>query len=157
MGTLFDGIEEKVGTFAAIHCSKKICYGLAKAANGGYQAIEEMGAGRLNIFAKEWDAEITAPARFQAFKNLLTDCFQRDESDSDESKADIEELNHLVKTIRPALATGNGSEAATQLFALFRKRPFWKLHRRELWRDAEKSINELLSERVHTMADAAAR
>ncbi len=42
MGTLFEGIDGKEGSFAAIHCHKNICYSLAKAAHGGYQAIEEI-------------------------------------------------------------------------------------------------------------------
>lgn len=52
MGVLFDGIDAKEGSFAAIHCNKGLCYKLASAANGGYQAIEEVAANRQPGSAK---------------------------------------------------------------------------------------------------------
>jgi UvrD/REP helicase N-terminal domain len=51
LAVLFEGIDGKEGSFAAIHCNKTICYRLAKAAGGGYQAIEEIAAVRLREFA----------------------------------------------------------------------------------------------------------
>src|SRR3546814_12782259 len=46
MGTLFEGIDGNDGSFAAIHCNKTICYRLAKAANGGYQANHKSDGSR---------------------------------------------------------------------------------------------------------------
>jgi hypothetical protein len=40
MGAFFDHLEGKDGSVAAIHCNKGLCYKLASAAAGGYQAIE---------------------------------------------------------------------------------------------------------------------
>ena len=77
MGTLFEGIDGKEGSIAAIHCNKKICYGLAKAANGGYQAIEEVAANRLRVFANAWDRTADARTRVEAFIGLSNDCFRK--------------------------------------------------------------------------------
>lgn len=156
MATLFEGIDGKEGSFAAIHCNKRICYGLAKAANGGYQAIEEVAAGRLNEFANEWDRTTGANGRLLAITGLLTDCFQQkvlvegEIIDPDEA-----EMNAALSEIEAALGVGNGAEAATQFLGLFRKRPRWKLYRSELWRDAERAASELAAGRAKTMVDAA--
>jgi len=52
MPFLFDSIDGKEGSVAGIHCSKGVCYKLAKATRGRYQAIEEIAAGRLHQFAE---------------------------------------------------------------------------------------------------------
>lgn len=77
MGTLFEGIDGKDGSFAAIHCNKTICYRLAKAANGGYQAIEEIAANRLRDFASAWDRATDGAGRLRAFTALIEDCFHK--------------------------------------------------------------------------------
>src|SRR3546814_2943352 len=77
MGTLFEGIDGKDGSFAAIHCNKTICYRLAKAANGGYQAIEEIAANRLRDFASAWDRATDSAGRLRAFTALIEDCFHK--------------------------------------------------------------------------------
>jgi len=77
LATLFEGIDGKNGTFAAIHCNKTICYRLAKAASGGYQAIEEIAANRLCEFADSWDQAVDADGRLRAIARLLNDCFNK--------------------------------------------------------------------------------
>src|SRR3546814_5257756 len=77
MGTLFEGIDGKDGSFAAIHCNKTICYRLAKAANGGYQAIEEIAANRLRDFASAWDRATDSAGRLRAFTALIEDYFHK--------------------------------------------------------------------------------
>jgi hypothetical protein len=57
MAALFESIDGKDGSSAAIHCRKGVCYRLARASGGGFQAIEEIAAGRLRQFA----ANGTAP------------------------------------------------------------------------------------------------
>jgi DNA helicase-2/ATP-dependent DNA helicase PcrA len=68
MGTLFDGSDGREGSFAAINCNKTICYRLASAANGGYQAIEEVAANRLSQLAGEWDRAADGEERSGPFK-----------------------------------------------------------------------------------------
>lgn len=155
MATLFEGIDGKEGSFAAIHCNKRICYGLAKAASGGYQAIEEVAAGRLNEFASAWDRSTTADRRFQAIIGLLSDCFQqKDLAEGETVDPDEAEINSALSEIEAGLGVGNGAEAAGQFLRLFRKRPRWKLYRSELWRDAERAVSEFAAGRASTMSDA---
>jgi hypothetical protein len=158
MATLFEGLDGKEGSFAAIHCNKRVCYGLAKAASGGYQAIEEIAANRLNEFASAWDRAKTSAARQLALTSLLADCFQhKDLAEGETVDPDEAEMNAALSEIEVGLGMGNGAGAgaAAQFFGLFRKRPRWKLHRSELWRDAERAVNELGAGRAETMADAA--
>ncbi|KAF0101154.1 MAG: Uncharacterized protein FD187_350 [bacterium] len=156
MTTLFDGIDGKEGSFAAIHCNKRICYGLAKAASGGYQAIEEVAAGRLNEFANAWDRASTANLRLRAITNLLADCFQqKDLAEGETVDPDEAEMNVALNDIEAGLGVGNGVDAAAQFLRLFRKRPRWKLYRSELWRDAERAVTEVAAGRAETMVVAA--
>jgi len=156
MTTLFDGIDGKEGSFAAIHCNKRICYGLAKAASGGYQAIEEVAAGRLNEFANAWDRASTANLRLRAITNLLADCFQqKDLAEGETVDPDEAEMNMALNDIEAGLGVGNGVDAAAQFLRLFRNRPRWKLYRSELWRDAERAVTEVAAGRAETMVVAA--
>src|SRR3546814_2334854 len=72
---LFDHREGKEGSIAAIHCNKGLCYRLASAAAGGYQAIEEIAANRLSEFAVAWDHDTTAASRQNAIVRLQNDSF----------------------------------------------------------------------------------
>ncbi|CAG2158321.1 hypothetical protein LMG31506_06328 [Cupriavidus yeoncheonensis] len=155
MGILFDGLADKDGSFAAIHCNKTICYRLAKAANGGYQAIEEIAANRLREFALAWDRTIDGNGRLRAFTGLINDCFHKRPIVEGEA-ADPEDaaIQHALRDLVPALAKASGAEAVAQMFALSRKRPRWKLYRNELWRDAERAALEVAAGRAETMAVA---
>jgi hypothetical protein len=155
MGTLFDGIEGKEGSFAAIHCRKGMCYQLARASGGGYQAIEEIAAGRLRQFAQAWDGANDASSRHRAITTLLHDCFhERQVVAADAGDPEDPEVTVTLQGLLPALATGNGAEAAAQILALSRKRPRWRLFRSELWRDAERAIAELAAGRADNMVAA---
>ncbi|CAM5524851.1 hypothetical protein TMEC54S_00150 [Thauera mechernichensis] len=155
MGTLFEGLDGKDGSFAAIHCNKTICYRLAKAANGGYQAIEEVAANRLRGFASAWDRAGDERARVQAFIDLSNDCFHK-KAPVDGEAPDPEDavVQQAMRDLVPTVGEGNGAEALAQLFSLARKRPRWKLYRNELWRDAERAANEVATDRAETMAAA---
>lgn len=158
MGALFDGIDEKEGSFAAIHCNKRICYGLAKAAGGGYQAIEEIAANTLRQFAETWDRATDGSARHKALLWLISECFHhKTTAAGEEVDPEAEAVEAALNAISPALALGNGIEAAIQLLAMSRRRPRWKLYRSELWRDAERAAAEIAAGRSENMVDAAAR
>ena len=155
MGTLFEGLDGKEGSFAAIHCHKTICYRLAKAAGGGYQAIEEIAAKRLGEFAAAWDGAADAAGRLRAFKGLVDDCFHK-KPPIDGEPVDLEDtaVAEVLNVAARRLGVGNGAEAALELFATSRKRPRWKLFRGELWRDAERAMGEVAAGRAADMATA---
>lgn len=155
MATLFEGIDGKEGSFAAIHCNKTICYRMAKAASGGYQAIEEIAANRLREFATAWDQANDSAGRLRAITTLLNDCFHKKPVVKGEA-VDPEDVavEQALRDVVPRLANGNGAEAAGQFLALSRKRPRWKLFRSELWRDAERAAGEVAAGRAETMAAA---
>ncbi|MBI5330029.1 MAG: UvrD-helicase domain-containing protein [Betaproteobacteria bacterium] len=155
MATLFEGIGGKEGSFAAIHCNKAICYRLAKAAGGGYQAIEEIAANRLREFAESWDRATDASGRLRAIMSLLTDCFlKRRIVEGEPVDPEDAAIEAALRDLAPGLATGNGAEAAVQFLTVSRKHPRWKLFRSELWRDAERATAEVAANRVESMAAA---
>ena len=157
MAALFDGIDGKEGSFAAIHCNRTVCNGLAKAARGGYQAIEEVAARRLCEFATSWDGAMDGTGRLRTIIALLNDCFHKKQVIEGEA---VDPEDAAIKTaltdLAPGLATGNGAETAVQLLALCRKRPRWKLFRSELWRDAERAAAEVAAGRAESMMVATA-
>lgn len=155
MSVLFEGIDEKEGSFATIHCNKTICYRLASATNGGYQAIEEIAANRLSQFAIEWDNATDGEGRKKSISSLLKDCFNKralvdGEEASPEETALLNEIGIVVK----ALNSEYYLESAKKLFSLCRQHPRWKLYRSGLWRDAERSLLELISGRHTSMIEA---
>lgn len=158
MGPFFDGLDEKDGTHAAIHCNKGLCYRLARATRGGFQAIEEMAGGRLHTFAAAWDAATDGGTRLAAIKSILEECFHKKKIDEGElpdpaDDAIAEEMNRVARE----MGEGTGVDAARQLFSLARKRPRWRLFRGEIWRDAERAIAEIESGRSENMVEAAGR
>lgn len=155
LGALFEGIDGREGSFAAIHCNKTICYRLAKAAGGGYQAIEEIAAGRLREFAGLWDRATDGAGRLTAITSLLRDSFSiKALADGVEVDPEDAALEAVLRDIEPALNVGNGAEAAAQIMALTRKHSRWKLFRSELWRDAERAATEVASGRAESMDQA---
>lgn len=155
MATLFDGIDGKEGSFAAIHCNKTMCYRLARAANGGYQAIEEVAANRLREFALAWDGATGGTERLRAFTGLIDDCFHKKPVvEGEPADPDDAAIQQAMRDLVPGLGEGNGANALAHMFALSRKRSRWKLYRNELWRDAERAAVEVASGRADTMAAA---
>jgi DNA helicase-2/ATP-dependent DNA helicase PcrA len=155
MGTLFDDIDGKDGSFAAIHCNKTICYRLAKAANGGYQAIEEIAANRLQLFANSWDQAGNAKEMLNSFTSLIDDCFHKKPVVKGEPPDDEDVvIQQAMRALIPELSEGNGADAVTKMFSLARKRPRWRLYRSELWRDAERVAIEVAAGRSGTMMQA---
>lgn len=157
MGTFFDGIEAREGTQAAIHCNKTVCYRLAQATRGVFQAIEEMAGGRLQGFATAWDASSNLDQRFAAVNNLIHDCFHIKQLAEGEA-ADPTDVakDQEMTAIAAELGGDSGVSAARRLFAMAKERPSWRLFRREIWRDGEKAIAELETGRAANMTGAAA-
>lgn len=153
MGTLFDGIDGKEGSFAAIHCNKGICYRLARAAGGGYQAIEEIAANRLRAFAAHWDG--AADGRLQAIQELIADSFHQRQADYNQVRdLEAEVVESAFRNLAAALDDDNGAGAAVRILPLARKHPRWKLYRGELWRDAERAAAEVAAGRADSMTAA---
>jgi hypothetical protein len=156
MGALFEGIDRKEGIFAAIHCNKAICYRLAKAAGGGYQAIEEIAANRLREFAEVWDTAIDGLGRLRAISRLLEDSFHmRRLVDGEAVNPEDTAVEYSLREIELRLGDGNGADAAAQFMQLSRRHPHWKLFRGELWRDAERAAAEVAAGRADSMSTAA--
>lgn len=158
MGAFFDHLDGKEGSVAAIHCNKGLCYRLASAAAGGYQAIEEVAANRLATFSVAWDQADTSANRLAAIVSLLKECYLiRKLVDGEVASPEDEEVRARMHEVAKSLGTNNGTTAAAQLLALARKHSKWKLFRNELWRDAERAVGELAAGRADSMVDAAAR
>lgn len=157
MEALFQSIEGKEGTVAAIHCNKGICYRLAAAARGGYQAIEEMAAKTMTEFAARWDASPTQPVRRDTLRWLFGESFSMRKLGVEESpSAEETSLLEAIKVPMAALAV-DGPRAALEILLLTRKLPRARLHRQELVRDVERAISELAAGRCATMLEAAKR
>ncbi|WP_418319568.1 UvrD-helicase domain-containing protein [Piscinibacter sakaiensis] len=157
MGALFESVEGKEGSVAAIHCNKGLCYRLAAAARGGYQAIEEMAARTMTEFAGRWDSSPLADRRLAALRWLFRESFSVQKLAEGEAPP-IEEAP-IVEAIQAASAElgGDGPRAALEILALSRNLPRWRLHRQELFRDVERAVSELASGRCETMLQATGR
>lgn len=157
MGLFFDGIDDREGTQVAIHCRKGLCYRLARATNGGFQAIEEMAAGRLQSLAVAWDASPENSDRLAAVKSLIDECVQKKQvKEGDAADLDDEAIASEMNAVAKTLGEGNGAASLRKLFGLARKRPRWRIFRGEIWRDAERAFAELESGRCETMVEATA-
>lgn len=158
MGALFEGYEEVEGSLAAIHCNKTICYNLARASCGGYQAIEEIAANRLRGFANGWDHAEPPDGRREAIFSLIKECFNRKQSVAGEAiDPAVEAALQELRKVSPGLNDGNGAIAAAKLLMMCKRVPGWKLFRYELWRDAERAMGELATGRAPTLLDAVVR
>lgn len=158
MGLLFNGLESKQGSFAAIHCSKKLCYSIARAANGGFQAIEEIAANGLMKFAHQWDSATSPAEKFDALRALVDESFRVvDRSGGEPVDPADDAVRVALKEAALGLADDNGAAAAVRFMAIARTRPSWKMYRGGMWRDAERAMNELAAERADSMVAAADR
>ena len=125
---------------------------LAKAASGGYQAIEELAAKRLHDFASAWDQAVDAKGRLGAIKKLFNDSFNKRRVSGNEVD-DCNGIKHIIEAAQN-LDIGNGAAAALQLMTAVRKCDDWKIYRAELWRDAERAVAEVASGRAENMMRA---
>ncbi|MDO8778033.1 MAG: UvrD-helicase domain-containing protein [Burkholderiaceae bacterium] len=158
MGPLFEGFKGVEGSFAAIHCSKGICNRLARAAGGGYQAIEEIAARRLQEFAVAWDSSGSLRDRSIAIKALIEDCINIKElpEGEEESPADAA-INVEIRAAGAQMFGPDAASAGATALALIRKRSRYRVYRNELWRDVERAIGDVAAGRCQSMAEAADR
>lgn len=157
MAALFESIEGKEGSIAAIHCNKILCYRIAAAARGGYQAIEEMAARTLTDFARKWDESAVADRRLGALRWLFGETFSMQKLAEGEAPPEAEAV--ITKEIQSTIAgfAKDGPRAALEILTLTRKLPRARLHRQELLRDVERAIGEVAAGRCETMLEASAR
>lgn len=154
MGTFFDGIDGREGTFAAIHCRKDRCYNLAKATRGGYQAIEEVAANRLRTFADGWDRDAAA-GRATAVRSLLMDCFYKPAREEGAEVDPVETASfEAMEAAAARLPTEDGPAAAIEILHIARRIPSWKAFRGDLLRDAERAVESVQDGHSETMGDA---
>lgn len=157
MGALFDGIDDKTGLHAAIHCNKTLCYRIARASGGGFQAIEEIAASRLQAFAKQWDEATILAHRVQAFTSLLSECIQVIPTLPGQVLCP-EDLAISLETLmlQNTLMQDSGTGAILKLLSIVKRRSDFRLFRREVWRDAERAAGALANGRAATMEEAVA-
>lgn len=157
MEALFESVEGKEGTIAAIHCHKGLCYQIAAAARGGYQAIEELAAKTLSDFARSWDASPAADGRLAAMRWVFSQSFSAKKlEDGEQPPLEEGPVMEAIKAVTATLGT-DGPHAALEMLTLSRKLPRAKLHRQELLRDVERAISELAAGRCATMLEGAKR
>ena len=157
MGLFFENVDALEGSFAAIHCNKGLCYKLASATSGRYQAIEEMAGNRLQSFAAAWDRAQTAEIKHSILASIFDDCFHVKDLKPGETKPlEDARIEDEINIALQGLANSGGIEAIRQFFPLCRRHTLWKLFRSEMWRDAERAIGEVSAGRAETMADAIA-
>lgn len=156
MGPLFEGFEGTEGSFAAIHCNKGICNRLAGAAGGGYQAIEEIAARRLQEFAVAWDSSGSLRDRSIAIKTLIRDCINIKElpEGKGETPADAA-INAEIRAVGAEIFGLDAASAGATALALVRKRSRYRVYRNELWRDVERAIGDVAVGRYDSMTEAA--
>jgi AAA domain/UvrD-like helicase C-terminal domain len=156
LGPLFEGFEGVEGNFAAIHCNKGICYRLARAAGGGYQAIEEIAAKRLQDFSVAWDMCESLRDRANVIKGLVVDCFNVKDlpEGEDESPSDTA-INAEIRATGVDIFGPDAASAGATVLALIRKRSRYRIYRNELWRDVERAMGDVAAGRCVLMTDAA--
>ncbi len=157
MAALFESIEGKDGSIAAIHCNKGICYRIAAAARGGYQAIEEMAARTMTDFARKWDSSAEVDRRLGALRWLFGQTISMQKLPEGEATPAEEVVvgEALQKAVTRLVQDAPG--AALEIISLTRKHPRARMHRQELLRDIERAIGDVAAGRCETMLDASAR
>ncbi len=155
MSVFFDGLDFEAESVAAIHCRKAICYNLARATNGAFQAIEELEARRLRLFAEEWDAASSNKSYHEAVRKFFVDCFRKKEPNQDTIDVDSSAVDALMQDLRDQLTGPRPAEAAGSLLHAARSHPRWRLFRSGLWRDCERALLELANDRCATLSEAA--
>lgn len=157
MAALFESVDGKDGTVAAIHCNKGLCYRVAAAARGGYQAIEEMAAKTLTEFGTRWDASANADRQRAALRWLFSECFTvRKLADGETLSADEVAATAAIADASTRMDT-DAPRGALDILSHSRKLPRQRLHRQELIRDVERALAELANGRCVTMLEAVAR
>ncbi|WP_085704553.1 UvrD-helicase domain-containing protein [Pseudomonas sp. B8(2017)] len=148
MSLFFDGMNERVGSTAAIYCWRNTCNELAKVTRGAYQSIEEIAAQRLIDFASAWDAAQENPhMRGQALRTLLSDVMTHAPTTAVTLDATLPSAwHHLCQT---GLARD-----ALEVIRLERAQVTARAFRGELLGDARRAISDVAASRHSSMVAA---
>lgn len=159
MAPLFESFDVDAGeSVAAIHCNKGVCYRLAGATAGGYQAIEEIAARRLMGFCDSWDSCESLRDRTLVMKAMVEDCFNIRPLASGEEESEADNvINAEIGRLRVETYGPNAAAAGVALFGLIRRRSRYRLFRGELWRDAERVLTDVADGRSLRAVEAADR
>lgn len=153
MSLFFDGIDDRPGTTAAIHCWRKTCNDLAKCTKGAFQSIEEIAAQRLIDFAEEWDdAANDAQRRCTALRSLTGDAMTQ--ATVDPQQGYDYGLDVALQAAWVALAHSGLAADALDVLKLERGHPLARTYRGELMADARRAIGELVAGRQDSMVVA---
>lgn len=153
MGLFFDGIDERQGSTAAIHCVRKVCNGLAQATRGAFQSIEEIAAARLIAFAQAWDDAQAPTNRREALGSLMHEAIVR--SDHVPEEGIDPNLNAALNEAWAALGTTGLAVDAINVLRQERAHPQSRTFRGDLLGDAKRALGEVAAGR-HTSLVAAA-
>jgi superfamily I DNA/RNA helicase len=154
MGVFFDGLDFEAASVAAIHCHKLLCYRLARATGGAFQAIEELETRRLKLFAADWDAARATKTYHPVVQRFFVDCFRKGQPSEDDVKEDAAAVEVLLKDLSAELTGLDPARAALSLLFAARDHPRWRLFRSGLWRDCERALTELANNRCETLTAA---
>jgi hypothetical protein len=155
MALFFEGLDFESPSVAAIHCRKAICYKLAHATSGAFQAIEELEARRLKRFAIDWDFARETKSYHTVVREFFIDCFRKKEVSPGAVEEDEAAVDMMMQNLRDELTGPQPADAARLLLYAAREHPRWKLFRSGLWRDCEKALSELVDGRCATLSEAA--
>ncbi|URI09430.1 UvrD-helicase domain-containing protein [Aquincola tertiaricarbonis] len=155
MSLYFDGLHEREGSVAAIHCNRGMCNRIAAATKGAFQALEEIAAQRLQDFGFQWTSASSPEAVEQALGALARDAAHYAAPPADELLTREEQALNAQMSEAFQKAKSAKSEAAAKVYLeLFRKHPRSRIFRRELWRDAERALGEVAAGRATGMEAA---
>lgn len=152
MGLFFEGLDDRVGSTAAIHCRRPLCNNLAKATRGAFQSIEEIAASRLIVFAEAWDAAVSPADRKRALMALVADVLT--ETTEDPEQPDDPMYGSAVQDAWDALEQSGSEADAIRLLAALRARPRNRAFRAELLNDARRALAEVENGRQPLLVDA---
>lgn len=153
MSLFFEGIDERVGSTAAIHCRRGICDSLAKTSKGAYQAIEEMAGARLIQFGQQWDTSQSAGQRVAALNALLDDAMSRNLPQPAPVDS-LYDLNARRQAAWDKLGLTGSAESAGDVIAHEKAHPLSRTHRGELLNDARRALTEVSFGRTDSLTVA---
>ncbi|MGX1181576.1 hypothetical protein AB7M31_004644 [Pseudomonas sp. IAP-CY TE4608] len=153
MGLFFDGLDNREGSTAAIHCRRKICDNLASATRGAFQAIEEIAAARLMTFAAQWDCSQTSRQKAEALWSLLGDTMHRNLAQPVPPE-NLYEIDTRRQASWDALLTTGSAHSGGDVISHERSHPLSRTFRGELLNDAKRALVELAYGRSESLTQA---
>ena len=150
MSLFFDGFDTRSGTTAAINCWRKTCDQLAKSTKGAFQAIEEIAARRLMVFAEVWDMPgSTSQARADALRSLVDDAITRAIPSPEKPSDPV--LDIEIDAAWAHFSVSGTAMQALDVLRLERSHPLSRTFRGELMADTRRALSELVEGRHHSL------